>query len=101
MNVYAVVSEMLHTVSYEPPDEEWGCIALIVAAETRGQARYLAMKSDPGTRSYGPVDWPKLWTKKLGVDGLPAGVVGHPDDFRWWLEVGDWNPGVDAELVEA
>lgn len=94
MNVYAVVSEMLHTVSYEPPDEEWGCIAVIVAAKNRGQARYLAAKSDSATKRYGPVDWPRFWCKRIGKGPFRPGVIPSPRDRVWWERVPeDWNPG--------
>ena len=92
MYVYAVVSEMMHEIHYEPPDEEWGCVAVIVAARNRGQARYLAARHDRATKSYGPVDWPRFWCKRLGEADLPAGVLEYPADREWWLRVGDWNP---------
>ena len=91
MNVYCVLSEMFEDGggSYEPP--EWGRLAVIVAAKTRGQARYLAVRSDRALKSYGPLDWPKLWCKRIGAGLFNPGVIS---DERWWDRVGDWNPEV-------
>ena len=93
MNVYAVVSETLHEISYDPPDEEWGALAVIVAARRRGQARYLAAKSDRVIRRYRPTDWPALWVKRLGTAEVPAGVIEGPAADVWWEKASGWEPG--------
>lgn len=93
MNVYAVVSETMHDVSYDRMEEDWGCLAVIVAARTRGQARYLAVRSDPSLRRYGPLDWPRLWCKRLGKMDGPAGVLPG-DGGDWWGRCPDgWPKG--------
>jgi hypothetical protein len=97
MTVYCVLSEMFeeHCGELDPP--EWGRLAVIVAARSRGQARYLAIRSDRGLKTYRPVDWPKLYCKRLG-DGvlLNEGVINPPAADKWWERVGDWEPELGA-----
>ena len=95
MNVYAVVSETMHEISYDRMEEEWGALALIVVARNRGQARYLAAKSDRALRGYSPPDWPRLWVKKIrmpGVITLNPGVLPDEKAEGFWELVRDWNP---------
>ena len=91
MNVYCVLSEQWHDVSYDRLEEEWCSIAVIVAAKTRGQARYLAIQSERAFKAYGPLDWPRLWCKRIGQGLFNPGVL---KDDKWWDRVGDWQPGI-------
>jgi hypothetical protein len=92
MNVYCVLSEMFEDggSGYEPP--EWARIAVIVAAPSRGRARYLAVRSDRSFRRYGPRDWPRLWCKRIGQGLLREGVLGSPEEDKWWPRLEGWDP---------
>lgn len=88
MRVYFVLSEMFeeggHPYGDPPEPPEWGCLALIVVAETRGQAKYLAVKSDKHLHGYGPVDWPLLAVRHIGEAEGPARVLDHAESDSWW-----------------
>jgi hypothetical protein len=97
VNIYCVISEEWEFVSYDRCERDWGRLAVIVAAENRGQARYLAVQSDREFRGYGPLDWPKMWVKKLGAGLFNRGVLESTAAGRWWPRVGDWSPGEDGQ----
>jgi len=67
--VYVVVSETLTSGGYylEPP--EWYCIAEIVAARNRSQARYMAWHHAEPSISKGESlrEMPRFTVRKLGV----------------------------------
>lgn len=86
MNVYFVLSEELMTQAgcYEPPEPpEYGCICLMVRAETNSQARYLAWKTD---RSFdGDLsEMPAFVTRKLGAEDGPKAVLSDEEAGPWW-----------------
>jgi len=92
MTVYCVLSEMFEERGGELDPPEWGRLAVIVAARSRGQARYLAIRSDRGLRAYGPLDWPKLYCKRLGMGLFNEGVINPPAADKWWEQAQDWEP---------
>lgn len=92
-NVYAVVSETMHEISYDRLEEDWRAIAVIVAAKNRGQARYLAAKSQLKPL-YRPNGWPRMWVKRIGSGWPDFGVLSDEAASPWWEKVGDWNPEV-------
>ena len=94
-NLYAVVSETMHEVSYERMEEDWWAIAVIVAAKNRGQARYLAAKAHLKPL-YRPIDWPRIWVKRIGTGWPDHGVLTAEAALPWWEKVGDWNPSISS-----
>lgn len=97
MNVYFVLSEYLKDSASQcdPPEPpEGGCIALIVVAKSRGQARYLAWRSEEKYGSGSAADMPAFATRKIGTtEGEPHVVQCGEDryDEWWWLA-----PQIDA-----
>jgi hypothetical protein len=105
MRVYFVLSEMWEdrrgTYGDPPEPPEDACLCLIVVAETRGRAKYLAIKSDRTLRRYTPADWPLCAVRNIGEAPGPARVLdGHAAD-AWWGRCPDishpvrrpWTPG--------
>lgn len=97
MNLYLVISEELSATVPILDDgtgpKEYGCIACLVAAETRGKAKYAAWKTDKDLRHGGfgtftgdPIDMPKFSVKKkLGNVDVPAGEYSYDDRFSaYW-----------------
>lgn len=88
MNVYFVLSEMYEDGGNpygDPPEPpEWGCTCLIVMAETRSRAKYLAIQSDKTFRQYGPSDWPLFAIRRIGDAEGPARVLDHDESYPWW-----------------
>jgi len=109
MYVYFVLSEELESGgSYEPPEPpEYGCLCEIVVAETRGRAKYLAIKSDRTLRHYGPSDWPLLAVRRIGEADGPARVLHSAEANPWWPKCpdianpvrGEYNPGFSQRDV--
>ena len=87
VNIYLVVSETLSSVVCEDwfnnaCHEEPYCIAELVAARSRGQAKYLAWKTDKETFESDMREMPKMSVKicEKGVDVL-AGIVTNDNAF--------------------
>ena len=81
MNIYLVVSETLTSVVCEDwfnnaCHEEPYCIAEIVAARSRGQAKYLAWQTDKETFKLDMREMPKMSVKLCKKDlNIPTGIV--------------------------
>ena len=97
VNIYLVVSETLSSVVCEDGfnnacHEEPYCIAELVAARSRGQAKYLAWKTDKETFESDMREMPKMSVKicEKGVDVL-AGIVTNDNAFAhcWGVEEED------------
>ena len=109
MHVYFVLSEMMESGgSYEPPEPpDWGCICLIVVAETRGRAKYLAVQSDRTLRRYTPADWPLFAVRRIGESEGPARVLDSAASEPWWPKCpditnpvrGEYDPGFSQRDV--
>jgi len=88
MRVWFVLSEMWEdcTGIYGDPPEapEPACLCLIVVAETRGRAKYLAIKSDRGLKRYTPADWPLFAVRHIGEAEGPARVLDSGASEPWW-----------------
>ena len=87
VNIYLVVSETLSSVVCEDwfnnvCHEEPYCIAELVAARSRGQAKYLAWQTDKETFESDMREMPKMSVKicKKGVD-IPVGIVTKDKAF--------------------
>ncbi len=84
---------MLAAGSYDPPEPpEYGSICCIVAAETRGRAKWLALQTARDARNAvgfsGMVEMPMFAIRKLGKMGLrDEGVLGHREADPWWSMV--------------
>lgn len=111
MRVYFVLSEMFEDGGKpygdppEPPD--YGCLCLIVVAETRSRAKYLAMQSDRTFRRYSPPDWPLCAVRHIGTMEGPARVLDSAESYPWWPkcpnipnpERREYNPGFSQRDV--
>jgi hypothetical protein len=88
MRVYFVLSEMSEDGGNpygDPPEPpEWGCLCLIVVAESRSKAKYLAVQSDSTLRWYTPADWPLLSVRQIGYAEGPARVLDYRAAKPWW-----------------
>ena len=87
LNVYLVVSETLTSIVCEDwfnnaCHEEPYRIAELVAARSRGQAKYLAWQMDKETFEMGMREMPKMSVKirEKNVD-VPAGIVTNDKAF--------------------
>jgi hypothetical protein len=92
MRVWFVLSEMYECYpgSYEPPEPpEDGCICLIVVAETRSRAKYLAVKGERALLQYRPVDWPLFAVRRIGDAEGPARVLDSGAADPWWPKCPD------------
>ena len=91
MNLYLVVSELLEEVVWEDGHLEKYHIAALVVARNRGQAKYLAWKTDRNTFCPNDIwEMPKFSTrlKRKDVEG-PARIATHEfdggDEDLWGL----------------
>ena len=95
MNIYLVVSESLKTIVWEDwfnyvGHEESYCIAELVIAKSRGQAKWLAWKSDEDFTG-DPRDMPKFSVKirAKNVEGPPR-IISNESG---WVESELWSIG--------
>jgi hypothetical protein len=98
INVYMVLSEYIDETpgGYGPP--EGGHIAEVVAANSHGQAKYLAIKA---SRKHGWMasdmnEMPRCVIRKLGVEDLTlSGVLQDALADKWWGLAPEnvWAPG--------
>ena len=95
LNLYLVVSEEIREIIWEDwfnyvGHEEWYCIAELVVARNRGQAKWLAWKRD-SSFSRDIRDMPKFHTclKQRKVIG-PTRIASkeYKDDALWYLRGG-------------
>lgn len=98
VNIYLVVSETLSSVVCEDwfnnaCHEEPYCIAELVAARSRGQAKYLAWQTDKETFESDMREMPKMSVKicEKGVD-IPVGVATKDKAFaHCWGDMEEEN----------
>ena len=94
MNIYVVVSETLVSIVCEDwynqsCHEEPYCIAELVAARSRGQAKYLVWQTDKETFETDIREMPKMSVKicKKNVE-IPSGIVTNDKRFGYcWGDV--------------
>ena len=89
LNLYLVVSEELQTWGgwYGPP--EFYCIAELVVARNRSQARYLAWKTDYSFGDFRDMPRFRVNIKKKDVEGPPRlatkEYIGIEHERLWWF----------------
>lgn len=87
MNLYRCVSEQLTSFGrYDPPEppEDYRIVEL-VAAETRGRARWLAWSTDRDSFTGSVVDMPKFSIVCTRRDvSAPEGILVYPFRPIWW-----------------
>lgn len=95
IDLFEVMSEMLESGGHlygDPPEPpEWGRIWEIVAAESHGQARYIAWKRDQrGSAWAHPIEeMPRMFARRLARDvgGEPGIRTADEEVWRPLLEV--------------
>ena len=100
MDLYLVVSEGMTAWEshYEPP--EWYCIAELMVARNRSQARYLAWKADRNSFSYDFGDMPKFKIR-LRIRDFPGSERVVSEDYDLQTRIYErWPMGISFYVEE-